>query len=151
MWWREHEPGALGEAFGELDRMRRDMERLFHSLDARAGLERSAGVFPLLNLTHDDDSFFVRAELPGVNANELNLATTNNRLTLSGTREIPAESDNVSYHRRERSGGTFNRTITLPGGFDAERVSASYANGILSIELPKTAAQRPRQISVTTA
>ena len=151
MWWRRQEPGAVDERFGELNRMRRDMEQLFQALDPYALEGRPAGVYPLLNVTQDDDSYFVRAELPGVNPKELRITTANNRLELSGNRDIPSEHEEASYHRRERDGGAFNRSISLAGGFDPERVQASYADGILCIQLPKTAAHRPRQIAVNTA
>ena len=131
--------------------MRRDMDRLFQYLDMKGENERAAGVFPLMNVTEDDEQYFVRAELPGIEAKELNVTTTNNRLSVSGRRELAVEAENASYHRRERDGGTFNRSVSLPGGFDGDRVSATYTDGILTIQLPKSAAQRPRQISVATA
>jgi len=122
-------------------------------LDAIAGenfAEVGAGVFPPLNVTQDNDNFYVRAEVPGLNAKELSISARRNRLSLSGKREIPGENDRVSYHRKERAEGTFSRTLTLPGEVDAERVDARYADGILSLTLPKAEQAKPRQIAVRT-
>jgi HSP20 family protein len=71
-------------------------------------------------------------------------------VSLSGKREIQREHERVSYHRRERAEGSFNRTLTLPGEVDAERVDAHYSDGILTLKLPKAEAAKPRQISVRT-
>jgi HSP20 family protein len=108
----------------------------------------AAGGFPPINVTQDDECFYVRAEIPGVKPEELSISTVHNRVSLSGRREIPAESDRVSYHRKERAEGSFNRTVTLPTEVDADRVSARYAEGILTVTLPKAAEAKPRQIKV---
>jgi HSP20 family protein len=64
-----------------------------------------AGVFPLVNVTEDQDNYYVRAELPGVKTDELGISVTGDTLTLSGERKLPAESEKASYHRREREAG----------------------------------------------
>jgi HSP20 family protein len=122
-------------------------------LDAAAGEafgETGAGVFPPMNVTQDNDNFYLRAEVPGVDANNLSISALRNRVSLSGKREIQREHERVSYHRRERAEGSFNRTVTLPTEVDAERVDARYADGILTLKLPKAEAAKPRQISVRT-
>ena len=73
-----------------------------------------------------------------------------NRVTIAGKREIPREHDRVSYHRKERPEGAFNRAVTLPMEVDAERVDARYVDGILTLTLPKAAQAKPRQIAVRT-
>jgi HSP20 family protein len=112
--------------------------------------EIGAGVFPPVNITQDNDNFYVRAEVPGLNAKELSISAMRNRLSLSGKREIPKEQDRVSYHRKERAEGTFSRTVTLPAEVDAERVDARYVDGILNLTLPKAEQAKPRQITVKT-
>ncbi len=109
-----------------------------------------AGVFPPMNVTQDDDNFYVRAEVPGIKANEISISAVRNRISLSGRREIPAEHERVSYHRKERAEGSFNRTVTLPTEVDAQRVEARYADGILTLTLPKAEEAKPRQITVRT-
>lgn len=134
--------------FAELEQMRRDMLRLFDSAAADELLSRTAGVFPPMNITQDDDSFHVRAEIPGIKPSELHITALRNRLILQGRREIPQENGKVSWHRKERAEGSFSRTVTLPTEIDAEKVEARYTDGVLTLTLPKAEAAKPRQIVV---
>jgi HSP20 family protein len=126
------------------------MMRLLDAVEGDTLSEASAGVFPPLNVTQDDENFYVRAEIPGVKANELSITAVRNRLSIAGKREIAREAERVSYHRKERAEGSFSRTLTLPTEIDADRVEANYAEGILRLRLPKAEAAKPRQISVRT-
>jgi HSP20 family protein len=134
--------------FAELEQMRREMLRLFDSAATGDLMSQTAGVFPPMNITQDNDSFHVRAEIPGVKADEIGITAVRNRLTIQGKREIPQENGKVSWHRKERAEGTFSRTITLPSEIDAEKVDARYADGVLSLVLPKAESAKPRQITV---
>jgi HSP20 family protein len=128
--------------------MRREMDRLFEGLSGGLSREPTAGVFPLTNTTEDNDNYYVRAELPGVGADQLDITVTGDSLSISGERKIPAETEEVKYHRKEREAGKFSRMIGLPGQIDTEKVDASCGDGILTVVLPKAAAAKPRQISV---
>jgi HSP20 family protein len=86
----------------------------------------------------------------GIKPSELSISALRNRVAISGKREIPREHDRVSYHRKERPEGVFNRAVTLPTEVDAERVDARYTDGILTLTLPKAEQAKPRQISVRT-
>src|SRR5690606_16703793 len=110
----------------------------------------SAGIFPAINVTQDRDNFYVRAELPGVKPDALDVSAVNRTLTISGKRSAPEESG-VSYHRKERADGDFSRSVTLPGDFDYDKADARFANGVLSVQLPKPEKAKPRQIAVKTA
>jgi HSP20 family protein len=133
----------------DFEQARREMLRLFDSV-ANESSASASGVFPPLNVTQDEDSVFVRAEIPGINADQLAISVLRNRLSIAGKREIQLEQGKVAYHRRERPEGSFNRTLTLPVEIDAERVEARYTDGILTLILPKAEAAKPRQISVRT-
>jgi HSP20 family protein len=122
------------------------MDRFFESF--RGDAESAAGVFPAINVTHKDDCYHLRAELPGVNPKELNISVERNTVSLSGKREIQGEGEGASYHRRERSGGSFSRSFTLPDELNAEAVEAAYTNGVLTVTLPKAEAAKARQIAV---
>jgi HSP20 family protein len=123
------------------------MERLFE--DVMAPHQRTqAGVFPLTNLTEDKDNYYIRAELPGVSGDELNIQITANNLAISGERKIAAE-EGVKYHRREREAGTFSRMIGLPGEVDTNKVDANMENGILTVVVPKAEIAKPKQITVS--
>ena len=141
-------PWGLASMFGELDRMRRQIDEMFGNWEGRPFGFPAAGVFPLINLTEDRDNFYVRAELPGLQADDINISATGNNLTIAGERKIPPEGEDVRYHRREREAGTFNRIIALPGEVDADRVEANHVNGILTVVIPKAEKAKPKQIPV---
>lgn len=135
-------------AFDELDRMRRQMNRLLEGVSASTP-ESRAGVFPLINLTEDADNFYLRAELPGVHAGDLEISSTGNNLALTGERKALPEAEGVIYHRRERETGKFSRMVSLPADIDSDQVNAKLVNGVLTVTLPKAAAAKPRRITVS--
>lgn len=135
-------------AFQELERMRRQLDEMFGGVERRPYRALDAGVFPLINLTEDKDRYYVRAELPGLKAEDIHISMTGNNLSISGERKIPTEGENVRYHRREREAGTFNRVVALPHEVDANKVEASHINGILTVVIPKAEVAKPKQITV---
>ena len=135
--------------FAELERMSRQMDRLTQQLMGRPGLRwQPAKVFPAVNLTEDKDKYYVRAELPGVKAAELNIQVSGRSLTISGERTISDEGGNAKYHRREREAGKFSRVIRLPSDINADHVVANLINGFLTISIDKPEASKPKQIAV---
>jgi HSP20 family protein len=148
---RFYELPSESNPFSELNRMRSEMESLFGRLAESLPTGSGPGVFPLINITEDHDRHYVRAELPGVKANEIEISATGNNLSIGGERKMAPESEAASYHRREREAGVFRRTITLPTDIDANRVEANYTNGILTVTLPKAELSKPKQISVKAA
>lgn len=140
---------AFDDVFADFDQLRREMQRLLDPGKAEYS-ELGSGVFPPINVMQDSDNFYVSAEVPGIKASELSISAVKNRLSIAGRREIQNENERVSYHRKERPEGSFNRTLTLPTELDVDRVEARYADGILSLKLPKAEAAKPRLISVKT-
>ena len=137
------QPGELSE----FDRMRQEMDRLTNLFSG--GREPFfSRVYPALNMTEEGDTFFVRAELPGVKGENLDISVVEGRLVIRGERKIEAEEKETNYHRREREAGFFRRTIALPAKVDADKVSASMKNGVLTIALPKSEEAKPRKINV---
>jgi len=134
----------------DFDQVRREMLRLFDAVAGETFGDLGAGVFPPMNVTQDDDNFYLRAEVPGIKPNEVSISAVRNRVSLAGKREIQRENERVSYHRRERADGSFNRSVTLPAEVDAHRAEARYVDGILTIILPKAEEAKPRQITVRT-
>ena len=130
----------------ELHRMRQQLDQMF---DVAPDQRVSAGVYPLVNLTEDKDNYYVRAELPGIKGDELDIQVTGKNLAISGERKIAAEKEGARYHRREREAGTFSRMIGLPGEVDTDRVEAKLENGILNIVVSKAEIAKPKQISVS--
>lgn len=132
-------------------RLVRDMERLFEAISSELSTGGAPGVFPAVNITHDKQNYYVRAELPGIEPGAFRISVEGNKLSLAGERETGADSEGVSYQRRERPGGSFDRTIVLPAEFDGEQVQARYVDGILTMTLPMAEKERARQIAVQTA
>jgi len=135
----------------ELERLQRRMDRAFQNV---FGLERSpwrVGVYPLVNISEDHDHIYVRAELPGVNAADLEITIQNNSLILRGERKIPTEEKQINYHRRERESGFFRRVLALPARVQADKVEATCKDGILTIQLAKPEEIKPRKIQVKVA
>jgi HSP20 family protein len=136
------------DTYGELEKMRRQMDRLFTDFSTAGTLGSGAGVFPLVNITEDKDAFYICAELPGVKSDELDIQATENNISISGKRRIESEGENVKYHRREREAGTFSRVIGMPSNVESDRVAAKLVNGVLTLTVPKADAAKPRQITV---
>lgn len=134
--------------FEELDRMRRQMELLTEGLSRGLMREPIAGVFPLMNVTENADNYFVRAELPGMKDDEIDISITHDTFSISGQRRILAEDEKAKYHRRERESGKFSRIISLPGHVDTNKVEAKSVDGILTVILPKAEVSKPKQITV---
>lgn len=134
--------------FDELELLRNRMNALSRDFTGDAPSQRSAGVFPLINVTEDKDDYRVRAELPGLNAGDLDISITGNSLAISGERKISEESKEAKYHRREREAGKFSRMVELPDHVDGAKVEAKMADGNLTVVLPKSEAAKPRQIKV---
>ena len=139
---------GLTSAFEELERMQRRLDEMSGGLGQKPYRVLGAGVFPSINLTENKDSYFVRAEMPGLKADDISISVAGNNLSISGERKIASEGDNVRYHRREREAGTFNRVIALPGEVDADKVEAKHVDGILTVVIPKLEAAKPKQITV---
>lgn len=142
---------AFEDAFADFDNLRREMRAWLDNPGRAGGYgDAGAGVFPPMNVSQDADNFYVYAEVPGIKASELSISAVKNRLSIAGRRQIASEHEGASYHRKERPEGSFNRTLTLPTELDVERIVARYADGILTLELPKAEAAKPRLISVQT-
>jgi HSP20 family protein len=133
----------------EFDRLRRDLTHLLVGRNGGDGWESPAGVYPLLNVSQDQDNIYVRSEIPGVSLDQLDVSVTGRSLTVSGERAIPDEQSQVRYHRREREAGKFRRQLALPTDVDSERVQAKYQHGMLMVILPKSEKAKPKKISIS--
>ena len=135
----------------ELEQLQRRMDRLFQNAFGLEGSPWRVGVYPLVNISEDRDYIFVRAELAGVKAEDLEITIQDNSLILRGQRKIPTEEKQVNYHRRERESGFFRRIVALPARIQADKVEATCKDGILTIKLAKPEEVKPRKIQVKVA
>ncbi len=131
------------EPFGEFRRLQRDMNRLFHGVNA------AREPYPAVNIYSNEEHTVVSAELPGVDPEQLNINVNGNRLSIEGERKLDAMMDGVVCHRRERGEGKFARTVMLPFNVESDKVSATYRNGILKVTLPREESAKPRKIQIT--
>jgi HSP20 family protein len=135
----------------------RDLERMIETVSRSAGTSDSyRGASPPMNVSRDGERYYVRAILPGIEPQNLQVSVERNKVTIAGERALPEEpsSDDgrpgvtPSFHRQERAGGSFSRTITLDTMFDSEGVSATYRDGILTVALPLSTAAKARLVPV---
>jgi HSP20 family protein len=136
---------------GAMRRFRGDVDDLFHHFfeDWPVAL-LSEGQWPPIEVGEEKDKVVVRAELPGVSAGDIELSVMDNALTITGEKKSTHEENTDSCYCSERRYGSFRRTIALPASVDADKVDAHFNNGILTVELPKDQASRPRRIEVKT-
>ena len=104
--------------------------------------------YPVVDMFENDDSFVIKAELPGMGKDDIVVDVKDRVLTLKGERNYDNEVKEENYYRRERSYGKFQRTFSLPADVDADKIKAEFKDGLLKIEVPKPAEQKPRQITI---
>jgi HSP20 family protein len=106
---------------------------------------------PAVDIYEQEGNIVLKAELPGVDAKNVDIHVENNVLTLRGERKFDHEVKRDNYHRVERAYGTFARSFTLPNVVDTERINAEYKDGVLRVTLPKKEEAKPKQISISVA
>ena len=135
------------DPFAELSRLQDEMARV--TSNARRGNEAGGYAFaPPVDIYEGKDAILVRAELPGVKAEDVHINVENNVLTLSGERRFEKENDNDGWHRVESVYGSFSRSFALPNTVSSEGIEANMDAGILTLRVPKRAEAQPRRIQV---
>jgi HSP20 family protein len=132
--------------WSEMNRLQEEMDRLFGRGNGVRRFGRWA--YPPLDLWEDDNSLYVEAELPGFELSELDITVAGeNQLSIKGERKQP-EVEGATWHRQERGYGSFNRMIELPEHVDADKVSAEFKHGVLTVTMPKKEEAKARRIEV---
>ncbi|MEN6437841.1 MAG: Hsp20/alpha crystallin family protein [Syntrophobacter sp.] len=137
----------FSSALEDVERARRQMDRLVSAFAGSGGGPMVSGVFPPLQVREDGDKICVEAEVPGIKPEDIEISVHGKTLTLSGQRK-PEETPNGNYHRRERKWGSFSKAITLPDEVESEKVQAECRDGVLKIVLPKAEHMKPRKIAI---
>ncbi len=106
---------------------------------------------PAVDITEDDGAFRFTAELPGLTEKDVQVSLSGNTLVIKGEKRQEREEKDKGYHLSERSYGEFQRSFLLPDGVDGERIEASFANGVLSVTVPKTEGAASKTIEVKAA
>lgn len=135
------------DPFLGIRRLRQEMNKLFDGY----GTEREAEAFPAVNLWSNADEVVVTAEVPGVESKDMDVRVEGDQLILKGDRKAEAPEADAVLHRTERGFGQFVRTFRLPYAVDADKVTASYARGVLTVKLPRTEGSKPKKIAIAGA
>jgi len=139
------------EPYRELATMRQMLDRFFDDDFARfpSLWERRPDAMSLaLDVAEKEDAFVVKASVPGVPAEDVEVTLTDNVLTIKGEMKADKEINEENYHLRERRFGSFVRSVTLPTTVDADKIEAVNENGVLTLTLPKAEAVKPKKIEV---
>jgi HSP20 family protein len=138
---RYEKPGLVWSGLNRLTDLQNEFERLLESpLTAWS---------PALDVHEDKDSFVIRAELPGLKREDIEVSLQDGALVISGERKAEKAEEGVEVHRQERYYGKFQRALTLPEPVAADKVKADYRDGVLTITLPKTEEAKPKKIDVS--
>jgi len=129
--------------------LRRAMDRLWdESFAFPQQWDRQADWGPALDVMENQDNYVVKASLPGVAPEDVEITLTDNVLTIKGETKQEKDDKQENYHLRERHYGSFMRSITLPVSVDADKVDATNEHGVLVLTLPKSEAVKPKKIAV---
>jgi HSP20 family protein len=129
----------------------REFDRLFREAFSPALAEGEVSTrtwAPPVDIYENGDSLVLKAELPGINPDDVEIRVEDNTLYLKGERKFEKEVKEQNYHRVERTYGTFTRTFTLPNSVDADKVNASYKDGVLTLTMPKKEEAKPKTIKI---
>lgn len=134
------------QPFQEIETIRQQLDTIFEDLTPT-----TTDWIPAVDLVDAGDNYVLEVVLPGLNADDINIEASRKSITLSGERVAVEYGDDKTVLRRERRYGGFRRVINLPVAVDHEQVSADYANGILTVNVPKAAEVRSQVVKVNVA
>ena len=123
-------------------------ERFFRGMGESASPVWNAGYSVPTDIFHTDERLVIRMDLPGVNADDVEVTVQENNLIVNGKRDFPFEADSVRYLRRGAFYGDFTQKVALGRGLDTEKISAHFDNGVLELTIPYSAEVQPRRVSI---
>ena len=140
----------------ELSSLQGEMNRLFNTFFDAPATPGNGGTgvrrwVPAMDLVETEDSFVLRADLPGMSEEDIAIEVEDNVLTVSGERKTEAEEQREGFYRVERAFGSFRRSLTLPEGVDPKAVQAAFDKGVLEVRIPKPEERKPRRIEISGA
>jgi len=137
--------------FGEFERLRRELDDVFGASGMPAGIRSVApGTLPAINVGKTPSSVEIYAFAPGIDPSKVDVTVDRGLLRIAGERAsaVPEDDAKVTVYSRERSTGSFYRTVSLPDDVDASQVRASYRDGVLQISIPRRESTQPKRITV---
>ena len=139
------------EPYRDLMTAQREFDRLFREALTPAMGEGEVSTrtwAPPVDIYENGDNLVLKAELPGINPDDVEVRVEDNTLYMKGERKFEKEVKEENYHRVERAYGTFARTFSLPNSIDSDKVAASYKDGVLTLTLPKKEEAKPKKIKI---
>ena len=129
--------------------LRRGMDEIFSRFfENWGGTELAEGWNPSLEVTDGPREVTVLAEIPGVEAKDIEVTVSNGFLTISGEKKSLHEEKEKDFYRTERVFGSFRRSVQLPDGADPEKITAEHANGVLTVRIPKAESAQPKKVAI---
>ena len=125
----------------------REIDRVFDAFFGQT--DQGRRWVPPMDLVEAEDHFVLKADLPGLAEGDVKIEVQDGTLAISGERKAEHEQNEKGWYRIERSFGSFSRSLTLPDGVDADRIDASFADGVLEVHIPKPEERKPRRISIS--
>jgi len=104
---------------------------------------------PAIDIYEKEDKYIVKAELPGMKEEDIDVSVVGDTLTIKGERKTEEEVKDEDYYRCERAYGSFMRSISLPSEVEADKIEAKYEDGVLEVSLPKAAEVKPKRVTVS--
>jgi HSP20 family protein len=130
--------------------LQEQLGRVFGEVPERTGEESNLTAWaPAVDIYETENELVIKADLPEVNAQELDIRVANNILTIRGERKFEKKSDEENYLRIERAYGSFTRSFSLANSVNSEEIKADYQNGALTLHIPKREETKPKQIKVS--
>jgi HSP20 family protein len=130
------------------DRMNRLFEEVWGRGRQTEGDSISGSWLPAVDVRETQDALEIQAELPGIDAQDVQLSVENGVLTLKGSRNFEKATEGQTYHRVERAYGAFERSFTLPTNVNPEKIQAAFRSGVLHLTLPKREEAKPKSIAI---
>jgi len=136
------------DPFRDITSFRDDINRLFARSFGDDGVAGTRTWAPAVDVFETKDAVVLKAELPGLTAEDVDVEIDDNVLTVSGERTFKDTVEEGRFYRLERSYGRFSRSLTLPQGIKADSVSATFADGVLEVTVPKAEEVKPRKVTI---
>lgn len=134
----------------EISSLQQEVNRLFNSFfDAPVSGAGARRWTPAMDLVEQDDHYVLRADLPGVSQDDVELSLEDGVLTVAGERRAEHEERGEGFVRLERATGAFRRSLTLPEGVDGDAITATFDNGVLEVRIPKPQERQPKRVQIT--
>jgi HSP20 family protein len=132
----------------EVDSLQSEVNRVFDAFFGNGSGSRTRRWVPAMDLVETDDHLVLRADLPGLSRDDVEIEIKDGVLTVAGERRADHEEKSEGFYRVERAFGRFSRSLTLPDGIDADSVTADFSDGVLEVRIPRPEQRKPHRVAI---